>query len=92
MTKEELSKLTNEVFNQVHSTEERKIVLYRGCLERGFTQEVYHCGNEECLSCNRLSEAVKEEAQRQYIKYNLDFKENESTKLWSKLRNSAKKK
>lgn len=83
MKKEDILKIRDYVFN---SSEEKEIVLYRGCIERGYTQEIYHCGNEECSSCNM----VKEEMNRWSPHINLDFKENENTKLWSELRNSAK--
>jgi len=58
MKREELDKIIAEVFE----AERRLFTGRRGCIERGSVDisDFSHCGNEECPSCNRHQEVLRE--------------------------------
>jgi hypothetical protein len=70
MKKEDIRKAFEEAFNIQKPQIERKFKGVRGCITYGHEDimDFSHCGNKECLSCNLVTKAFREEVERQTFK------------------------
>ncbi len=62
MKKEDIRKVIEEVFNRPKPQTERKFKGVRGCITYGlkYMDDLSHCGNEECPSCNLVTKAMED--------------------------------
>ncbi len=62
---------------------ERQVKFYRGCITRGYTSEIGHCGNEECPSCNMMNRAIQEELDKMIADYTIADDNKNSDIYWT---------
>lgn len=62
MKKEDIRKAIEEVLNSPKPQTERKFKGVRGCITYGRKDinDLSHCGNEECPSCNLVTKAMED--------------------------------
>lgn len=65
-----LEEAVNAIFTNP-KTEGRKISGYRGCITRGYVdiQDMSHCGDITCPSCNLMKKALEDEVQIATFKF-----------------------
>lgn len=68
LTKEDIIEAVKNVKLDLDKKGDRTINAYRGCLEYGMVNLTSCCGNPECVSCNEVKKAFKEEMMEHVLK------------------------